>query len=80
MAEKLRKPNIRLFEKRKVYSSFKDNVWSVDLADMQLISKYNKEIRFILCLIYVFRKNAFGLPFKDQKGITSTDGFQNFYR
>ena len=27
---------------RKVYSSFKDNIWGVDLADMQLISKYNK--------------------------------------
>ena len=35
-------PIIRKFTKRKVYSSFKDNNWGVDLADMQLISKYNK--------------------------------------
>ena len=65
MVEKLRKPNIRLFENRKVYSSFKDNVWAFDIADMQLISKYNKEIRSPLGLIYVFRKNVFGLSLKD---------------
>ena len=39
-AEKLHRAIIRKFEKRKVYSSFKDNIWSVDLADMKLISKY----------------------------------------
>ena len=36
------KPIIKNFNRRKVYSSFKDNIWGVDLADMQLISKYNK--------------------------------------
>ena len=43
------------FEKRKVYSTFKDNIWGVDLADMQLLSKYNKVIRFLLCVIDIFR-------------------------
>ena len=42
LANELHKPIIRKFEKRKVYSSFKDNIWGVDLADMQLISKYKK--------------------------------------
>ena len=49
LANELHKPIIRKFEKRKVYSSFKDNVWGVDLADMQLISKYNKGIIFTMC-------------------------------
>ena len=44
LAEELHKPIIRKFEKRKVYSAFKDNIWGVDLADMQLLSKYNKGI------------------------------------
>ena len=44
LANELHKPNIRKFKKRKVYSSFKDNIWGVDLADMQLISKHNKGI------------------------------------
>ena len=42
LAEELHKPIIRKFGKRKVYSSFKENIWGADLADMQLISKFNK--------------------------------------
>ena len=33
---------------KKVYSSFRDNIWGVDLADRQLISKFNKSIGFLL--------------------------------
>ena len=42
LAEELHKPVIRKFEKRKVYSSFKDNIRDADLADMQLINKFDK--------------------------------------
>ena len=56
LADELHQPIIRKFKKRKVYSSFKDNIWGVDLADMQLISKYNKGIRFLLCVINLFSK------------------------
>ena len=49
LGEELHKPIIRKFKKRKVYSPFKDNIWGVDLAHMQLLSKYNKGIRFLLC-------------------------------
>ena len=45
LAEELRKPIIRKFKKRKLYSAFRDNTWGADLADMQLISKYNKDFR-----------------------------------
>ena len=48
LAEVLRKQIIRKFRKRKVYSSFIDNIWGAGLADMQLISKFNKGIRFLL--------------------------------
>ena len=40
--DELHKPIIRKFKKRKGYCSIKDNIWGIDLADMQLISKYNK--------------------------------------
>ena len=40
--------------KCKVSSSFKDNLWGADLADMQLISKYNEGIRFLLFVINFF--------------------------
>ena len=39
LADELHKPIIRKFKIRKFDSSFKDNIWGVYLADMQLISK-----------------------------------------
>ena len=63
--------------KKEVYSSFKDNIWSVDLADMQLISKYDKGIRYLLCAIDLFRKYAWVVPLKDKKGTTIVNAFQS---
>ena len=45
-----------------MYSSFKDNIWGVDLADMQLINKYKKGIRYLLCVIDLFSKYAWEQP------------------
>ena len=64
IAEKLYKSIIRKLKKRKVYSSFKDNIWGADLADMQLISKFNKGIRFLLCVIGIYSKYAWVVPLK----------------
>ena len=58
LANELHKPIIKKFKKRKVYSFFKDNIWGIDLADMQLISKYNKGIRYLLCSIDLYTKYA----------------------
>ena len=48
LAEELRELIIRKFQKRKMYSSLTNNIQGADLADMQLISKFNKIIRFLL--------------------------------
>ena len=78
LANELHKPIIRKFEKRifKVYSTFKDNIWGVDLADMQLLSKYNKGIRFLLRVIDIFSKYAWVVPLKDKKSISIVKAFQ----
>ena len=80
LANELHKPIIRKFEKRKVYSTFKDNIWGVDLADMQLLSKYNKGIRFLLCVIDIFIKYAWVVPLKDKKGISIVKAFQSILK
>ena len=64
-------------EKRIVYSSFKDNIWGVDLADMQLIRKYNKRIRYLLCAIDLLSKYVFVVPVKGKKGTTIANTFQS---
>ena len=51
LADELRKPVIRKFSKRKVYSQFKDNIWGEDLADMQSLSKKNKGIKYLLSIM-----------------------------
>ena len=76
LAEELHKPIIRKFERRKVHAAFKDNIWGVDLADMQLLSRYNKGIRFLLCVIDIFSKYAWVVPLKDKKGISIVKAFQ----
>ena len=50
LAEELQKPIIRKSKRRTAYSRFKDNIWGVDLAEMQLISKFNKGFRFLIFL------------------------------
>ena len=64
------------FKKRKVYSGFKDNTWGADLADMQLISNFNKGIRFLLCVIDIFSKYALVITLEDKKGISIVNAFQ----
>ena len=44
---------------------------------MQLISKFNKGIRFLLCVIDIYSKCAWVVPLKDKKGVTIVRAFQN---
>ena len=80
LAEELHKPIIGKFKKITVYSEFKDNIWGADLADMQLISKFNKGFRFLLCVINIFSKYASVVPLKDKKGVTINNAFQKFLK
>ena len=76
MANELHKPIIRKFKKRKVYSTFKDNIWGIDLADMQSLSKYNKGIKYLLFAIDLFSKYVWVIPLKDKKGTSIVNAFQ----
>ena len=79
LAEELHKLIIRKFEKRKVRSSFIDNIWSADLANMQFISKFNEGFRFLLCFIDIYSKYTWVISLKDKKGITITNAFQKIF-
>ena len=68
-ANELHKPIIRKSKKRRVYSSFRDNIWDYDLADMQSLSIYNKGIKYLLCAIDLLRKYPWFVPIKDKKRI-----------
>ena len=80
LAAELHKPVIKKFNKRKVYSQFKDNIWAVDLADMQSLSKKNKSIKYLLCAIDLYSKHAFVIPLKDKKGISIVNAFDKIIK
>ena len=60
-----------------VHAAFKDNTWGTDLPDMQLLSRCNKGIRFLLCVIDIFSKYAWVVPLKDKKGVSIVAAFQS---
>ena len=66
--------------KNEVYSLFKENIWGADLADMQLISNFNKGFRFLLCVIDIFSKYAWVVPLKDKKGTSIVNAFQKILK
>ena len=72
----MHKAIIREFEKCKVYSSFKENIWDADPADMHLLSIFNKVFRFLLHFIDINSKYGWVVSLKDQKAISITKAFQ----
>ena len=72
----MHRPIIRNLKKGTDYSGFTDNICGADLADMQLIRKFNKGFRFLLCVIDIFSKYAWVFPLKDKKAASIVDAFQ----
>ena len=70
LAEELHKPIMRKLEKQKVHSSFIDNILGANLANMQIISRFNEEIRFLFCVVDIFSKYAWCFPLKHKEGTT----------
>ena len=58
-----------------MYSSFRDYIWGADLADMQLLSKFNKGFRFFLCIIDIYSKQTWAISLKDKKGVNIVHAF-----
>ena len=80
LADERHKSIIKKFDKRKVYSQFKDNIWGVDLADMQSLSRKNKDIKILLCAIDLYRFVLLFIPLKDKKGISIVNAFNKIIK
>ena len=59
-----------------MYSSFRDYIWGADLADTELLSKFDKEFRFLLCVIDTYSKYAWVVPLDDKKVVSIVNAFQ----
>ena len=63
-----------------VYSQFKDNIWGVDLADMQSLCRKNEGIKYLLYAIDLLSKYAFVIPLKDKKGVSIVNAFDKIIK
>ena len=73
---KLHRQIIPKFKRRKFYSSFRDNIQGVDLADMQIIKQIQQRIKYLLYAIDLLSKCVCVVPLKDKRGITIVNAFQ----
>ena len=80
LAKELLKSVIIKFNKRKVLSPFIDKIWGADLVIMQLINKFNKGFRFLLCVIDIYSKYAWVILLKNKNCITITNTFQKLLK
>ena len=76
LEEELHNSIIEKIEKRKLLLSSMGRIWCGHLAGLQLISRFNKGFRILLCVIDIYGKYAWVTPLKDKIGITVT----NFFR
>ena len=63
-----------------MHLSFIDNIWGADLADMQLLSKFNNGFRFFLCIINIYSRYAWVNTLKDKKRYYNQQCFSKYFR
>ena len=80
LADELHKPITRNFQKRKVISNTRDDIWAADLVEMQKFSKWNKGIRYLLMVIDVFSKYGWIRSLKDKKTETVKEAFDDIFK
>ena len=75
LAKELHNTVIKIFKRRKVYARFKFYIWAADLAEMGSLSSHNKNVKYLLCVMYVFTKYPWIKPLNDKKGKTVLNAF-----
>ncbi len=70
------KPIVKKFQRNQVITRGIDDLWQIDLADLQKISKYNHNNRYLVRCIDVFSKFAWVVPIKNKKSDTVLEAFK----
>ena len=64
---------------KKTFSKGINDVFQADLADLQNLSRYNDNFRYLLTCICVFSKFAFAIPVKDKRGVSIANAFEKIF-
>lgn len=79
LSSELHAPIRRKFKRRRVFVYNIDDIWSADLKDMQLLSKYNKGYKYLLTVIDVFSKYAYVTPLKTKGSDEIITAFKSLF-
>ena len=71
---------LKKFPRNKVITRGIDDLWQIDLADMQNIARFNENFRYLVTCIDVFSKYACVLPIKNKQSKSVLDAFKNIIR
>ena len=66
LAEELHKSVTKKFKRKKVFARVTENIWAPCLDETESLSPKNENLEHLLCLIDVFNKYAWVIPFKDE--------------
>lgn len=80
LAEELHKPVKRSFKRRKVYANGVDEIWAMDLIDMQSLSKANNGFKYVLMSIGVFSKFGWAVPLKSKSGVEVENALNKLFQ
>ena len=80
LVEELHKPIKRKFKKRRVLVNGIDRIWAADLVDMQVFSKFNHGVKYLLAVIDVFSKYGWLIPLKEKSGKSVASALKTIFK
>ena len=79
LTKELLKPKLKRFERRSVYASAVDEIWTADLVDVHQYARQNRGFTFILVVLDVFSRYAWARPLKSKHGNRVADAFEDIF-
>ena len=76
----MHKPKRKNYHRRKIIINHIDEIFAVDLVEMQKFVKLNKGYRYLLTCIDTFSKFAWVIPLKDKKGINAENALEKIFK
>ena len=76
--KELMKPATKTFERRNVNVFYNNDIWTGDLIDYSSLSKFNKGIKYLFCILDLYSRYAFVFPLKDKTSKTILNVFKSF--
>ena len=80
IADELYKPARRRYPTRKVVTMYPNDVWGVDLADLNDVIEFNNEFRYIVVCVDCFSRFAWGVPLKNKTGTDTLDALKEIVK